>query len=263
MAENKKSFVVYTSWKTFLDDLTTEQLGTWFKWVMDYCNDTNPEYPQDQAARLACKMTQDVLKRDLKKYELKVESIKTARENRKLNNKNNIENNIDINNEINNDIAPKSVQNQTEISSVNVNDNVNVNVNDNVLSKDNVNNISVINNTCSKSDLNGSVNEDKFSQFWKEYPKKVGKDKCQKWFKTHKVTSELLNKMLDTISKFKQSKGWLKDNGQYIPHPYTWLNRGGWNDELEESSNNSSIDVEWEELPPLTDEDCKRLGFIK
>ena len=111
--------------------------------------------------------------------------------------------------------------------------------------------------------MNGGVNEDIFNQFWKEYPKKVGKDKCQKWFKTHKVTSELLNKMLDTISKFKQSKGWLKDNGQYIPHPYTWLNRGGWNDELEESSNNSSIDVEWEELPPLTDDDYKRLGLIK
>ena len=123
MAENKKSFVVYTSWKTFLDDLNSEQLGNWFKWVMDYCNDTNPEYPQDQATRLACKMTQDVLKRDLKKYEAKVESINTARKKRKINN--------EINNEINTDINMKSVRNHNEISSVNVNDNVNVNVNDN------------------------------------------------------------------------------------------------------------------------------------
>ena len=39
MAQNKKSFVVYTSWNTFLEDLNNEQLGTWFRWVLDYTND--------------------------------------------------------------------------------------------------------------------------------------------------------------------------------------------------------------------------------
>ena len=88
-----------------------------------------------------------------------------------------------------------------------------------------------------------------FEKFWCEYPKKIGKDKCLKWFKSHKVNTELLNKMLDTISKFKKSRQW--DNPQYIPHPYTWLNRGGWDDELESNDNFTSgnhVEIVWQEL---------------
>jgi DNA-directed RNA polymerase subunit K/omega len=91
--------------------------------MMDYTNDLNPEYPKDQAVMIACMMAQDQLKRDLKKYELKVESIKRARELKETNN-------------TNNEINMKSSRNHTEISSVNVNDNVNVNVN--VLDKSNI-----------------------------------------------------------------------------------------------------------------------------
>ena len=28
------------------------------------------------------------------------------------------------------------------------------------------------------------------------------------------------------------SAQWQRDNGQYIPHPATWLNQGRWDDEL-------------------------------
>ena len=120
MAQNKKSFVVYTSWNTFLEDLNNEQLGTWFRWVLDYTNDLNPPMPEDALTKMACKMVRDVLKRDLKKYENKVESIQKAREIRK----NKIENNNEINTDINNEI--KNVSNGVN---VNVNDNVNVNEN--------------------------------------------------------------------------------------------------------------------------------------
>lgn len=101
-----------------------------------------------------------------------------------------------------------------------------------------------------EKDIDNNNIEQKFATFWSEYPKKVGKDKCLRWFKTHKVDDELLNKMLDTVRKFKNSTQWCKDNGQYIPHPYTWLNRGGWEDELKEDNFTSSnnIEVVWEEL---------------
>lgn len=215
MAENKKSFVVYTSWKTFLDDLNSEQLGNWFKWVMDYCNDANPEYPQDQATRLACKMTQDVLKRDLKKYEAKVKSINHINEERKRKRQ---ERNR-------NEIVTKSLENKNEIVGVNVNDNVNVNVNDNVLSKDNNNRD--INISCSKQ----ASNDYNFEKFWKEYPRKKGKDKCLRWFKTHRPKPELVNQMIKAIQEQKNSMQWR--DPQYIPHPYTWLNGGRWNDEID------------------------------
>jgi hypothetical protein len=115
MAEGKKSFIIYTSWKRWLDGLTKEQKGIWLDWMLDYTNDLNPEYPTDQAVKVACLMAQDTLKRDLQKYNDKVERIKSAR-----------------NQNPNNNIKLKSDSNQSEISSVNVNDNVNVNVNDNV-----------------------------------------------------------------------------------------------------------------------------------
>lgn len=101
-----------------------------------------------------------------------------------------------------------------------------------------------------EKDIDNNNIEQKFATFWSVYPKKVGKDKCLRWFKTHKVDDELLNKMLDTISKFKNSTQWTKENGQYIPHPYTWLNRGGWEDELKEDNFTSSNNIEtvWEEL---------------
>ena len=69
-----------------------------------------------------------------------------------------------------------------------------------------------------------------FTQFWNAYPRKIGKDKCQKWFKVRKITQEFVDDLVLAINQQIKSEGW-KDV-QYIPHPYTWLNRGGWNDEL-------------------------------
>ena len=56
-----------------------------------------------------------------------------------------------------------------------------------------------------------------------------------RWFKTHKVTEKLLEEMLQAIEEQKKSNDWQKDNGQFIPYPYTWLNQGRWKDEVEES----------------------------
>jgi predicted phage replisome organizer len=73
-------------------------------------------------------------------------------------------------------------------------------------------------------------NDEMFEQFWDAYPRKVGKDKCQKWFKVRKITQEFVDDLVLAITQQKKSESW-KDV-QFIPHPYTWLNRGGWNDEL-------------------------------
>lgn len=105
MAEGKKSFIVYTSWNNFLEELSNEQLGLTFRWMLEYCNDKNPDYPTDVAVKMAIKVIQPILKTDLKKYESKVKSVNRAREVRKNNieikNDNNIENNTEINTDIN------------------------------------------------------------------------------------------------------------------------------------------------------------------
>lgn len=69
-----------------------------------------------------------------------------------------------------------------------------------------------------------------FEIFWKNYPRKIGKSKCERWFNAHKVKQALLDKMLFAIASQKQSDQWIRDK-QYIPHPYTWLNQERWNDE--------------------------------
>lgn len=72
-----------------------------------------------------------------------------------------------------------------------------------------------------------------FDEFWKAYPRKIGKQKCINYFKAHKVQKPLLDKMLKSIAEQKGSEQWQKDGGQYIPHPYTWLNQGRWDDETD------------------------------
>lgn len=242
MAENKKSFIIYTSWKRWLDGLNLEQKGKWLDWMLSYTNDENPQFPSDQAVMIACMMAQDTLKRDLKKYEAKVERIKSARNQNPNNNKELLENNNQT------DISMKSVRNQYDIGGVNVNDNVNVNVNvnDNVLSKDNELNNRDINISCAKEEKNESI----FESFWKVYPRKIGKEKCRNWFKSHKPKEDLVQQMIEAVEQQKKSKQW--SDPQYIPHPYTWLNQGRWEDELTPTKDSTfqsapKNPIQWEE----------------
>jgi len=74
-----------------------------------------------------------------------------------------------------------------------------------------------------------------FEAFWKSYPKKKSKGQAEKAFIKLSPDDKLLSVMLATIEKAKKSTNWVKDGGQYIPYPATWLNAKGWEDEyLEE-----------------------------
>ena len=42
---------------------------------------------------------------------------------------------------------------------------------------------------------------------------------------------ELQARMLAALAEQRQSEQWLKDGGQFIPHPQTWLRQGRWDDE--------------------------------
>lgn len=71
-----------------------------------------------------------------------------------------------------------------------------------------------------------------FDTFWTAYPSKVGKDAAKKAFAKRKPTPELLSEMLKAIAEQKTSLAWIKEDGQFIPHPATWLNQGRWMDEV-------------------------------
>ena len=125
MAAGKKSFVIYTSWKMWLDGLSLEQKGIWLDWMLSYTNDENPDFPKDQAVKIACMMAQDTLKRDLKKYEARIERIQAINEARK-----------EKSEQKQNDIDTISQRSRNDIECVNVNVNVNDNVNVNEISND-------------------------------------------------------------------------------------------------------------------------------
>jgi len=74
--------------------------------------------------------------------------------------------------------------------------------------------------------------QERFDKFWNAYPKQRSKGQAEKtWIKIN-PDDELLDAMLSSIERWKRSKEWLKDGGQFIPHPSTWLNAKGWEDKL-------------------------------
>ena len=70
-----------------------------------------------------------------------------------------------------------------------------------------------------------------FDDFWKLYPRKIGKQEAKKAWERHNGNRPPLETILSKIEILKKSEQWSKQGGQYIPHPATWLNRGGWDDE--------------------------------
>ena len=71
-----------------------------------------------------------------------------------------------------------------------------------------------------------------FEKFYKNYPKKKGKHRAYRWFKTHKPDEALVAKMIEATNQQKETFDWKKQNGKYIPHPATWLNGGNWENEI-------------------------------
>ncbi len=70
-----------------------------------------------------------------------------------------------------------------------------------------------------------------FATFWKAYPKKVAKAEALKaWAKIEDVDAKLSD-ILAGLERAKRSQQWMKDGGQFIPYPATWLNQMRWEDE--------------------------------
>jgi predicted phage replisome organizer len=91
-----------------------------------------------------------------------------------------------------------------------------------------------------------SYEETAFNEFWSAYPKKVNKKGCYKSFCKIKNLKEEMPLILEALERFKASKGWQKDNGQFIPHPTTWINQERWKDEVIETREDKlkTIDME-------------------
>lgn len=83
----------------------------------------------------------------------------------------------------------------------------------------------------SQSLIPDSQSHTRFAAFWDAYPKKKSKGDAERAFAKLKPSEQLLAWMLKAISQAKTSDDWRKEGGQFIPHPATWLNAKGWEDQ--------------------------------
>lgn len=100
-----------------------------------------------------------------------------------------------------------------------------------------------------------------FEVFWKAYPKKRSKGDAEKVWRKINPDTKLLQKMLSTIEKAKQTWDWRKEKGQYIPYPATWLNAKGWEDELfvpTEHTRHIRVEKKPEPIPQSNPETVKK-----
>ena len=72
----------------------------------------------------------------------------------------------------------------------------------------------------------------RFEDFWKAYPKKKAMADAEKAWAKINPDENLIAKILSAVEKGRASDDWTKEGGKYMPHPATWLNRKGWEDEF-------------------------------
>lgn len=71
-----------------------------------------------------------------------------------------------------------------------------------------------------------------FERFWKAYPRHDAKAPARKAWMRLKPDIQLCRTMAAALEQQKQSEGWQRDNGRYIPMPATWINQRRWEDEV-------------------------------
>jgi len=91
-----------------------------------------------------------------------------------------------------------------------------------------------------------------FESFWSAYPKRKSKGQAIKAFeKAIKLTT--IDVILASLKNLSESADWIKEGGKYIPHPSTWLNAQGWEDQVLLNFSKSG-------LPVPSQEELKAMG---
>ena len=88
-------------------------------------------------------------------------------------------------------------------------------------------------NTNNDNKTNNDKNTDnRFERFWSVYPRHVSKTEAKRKFEKLNPDEELLETMIRAVEVQKKSDQWTRDNGQYIPHPSTWIHQRRWEDDV-------------------------------
>jgi len=78
----------------------------------------------------------------------------------------------------------------------------------------------------------GIVYAPDFDQFWQAYPKRINKAAAWKAWGKAKRTLPPAAELIAAVRAQANTADWKKDGGQYIPHPSSWLNAAGWENDV-------------------------------
>lgn len=73
-----------------------------------------------------------------------------------------------------------------------------------------------------------------FAEWWRRYPRRVGKAAAWREWQRLRPVPEKQAEMLAVLELQKRSPDWTKESGKYIPHPRTYLHQGRFDDALED-----------------------------
>jgi len=186
MAENKKSFVLYTDSQGLVNQLPDDVAGRLFKHIYAYVNDENP-ITEELLLNIAFEPIKMQLKRDLTKWENQLEQRKQAglksAEVRKRN-------------------ATKT--NERSISST---DNVNVNVNVNDINK----------NSKANLEIRSLAFKNSLIPFKQKYSIDMLKDFFGYWTEPNKSNTKLKFELQQTWSISRRLETWAKNDKTFSP----------------------------------------------
>ena len=90
--------------------------------------------------------------------------------------------------------------------------------------------------------------EKNFELFWSAYPNKKSKKAAFEKFKRIDFNKNSFESIMYSLEKQKQSSDWIKNGGQYVPMPQTWIFNERWTDEVQApAQQHTDVNAYWDE----------------
>lgn len=102
---------------------------------------------------------------------------------------------------------------------------------------------------------------DDFEKFWAIWPKKVAKADARKAWKQVEAYRPPVDKLIEIVKLHCTTEQWMRDAGQYIPYPASWLRGERWEDELSVKLPNVVNEKPWHETATGIETKGRELGI--
>lgn len=100
-----------------------------------------------------------------------------------------------------------------------------------------------------------------FDQFWAVWPKRVAKADARKAWKQTEDVRPPIDELIKIVKAHCMTDKWMKDDGEFIPHPATWLRGERWEDELKVKLPDVVNQRPWHETASGIEAKGKELGI--